>query len=70
MARRRKQILLTLVGGAVLLAATLTLTDQFAWDIFVVMLVPFVALALVRLRPALNWTLFVLIAVATILTLV
>jgi hypothetical protein len=33
------------------------------------MLVPFLALALVRLRPAVNWTLFALIAAATILTL-
>ena len=53
----------------VLLAVALPLTDQFAWDVLLVMLVPFLALALARLRPAVNWTLFALIAVASILTL-
>jgi hypothetical protein len=65
-----RQIVLTLVGGALLLGATLPLVDLLAPDVFLVLFVPFAVLVLSRVRPALHWTLFAVIAVATVITLV
>lgn len=53
-----------------LLAATLSLTDQLVWDVFLVLLVPFVVLGLARVRPVLHWALSVVMAAATVITLV
>jgi hypothetical protein len=67
---RLRQIVLTLVGGAVLLSATLLLVNLLTPDVFLVLFVPFVVLVLSRVRPALHWTLFAVIAAATVITLV
>lgn len=66
---RSRQIVLTLVGGAVLLGATLLLVNLLTPDVFLVLFVPFVVLVLSRVRPALHWTLFAVIAVAIVITL-
>jgi peptidoglycan/LPS O-acetylase OafA/YrhL len=69
MARPSRQIVLTLVGGAVLLLAMLPQWDQLTWDIFLVLLVPFLILGLVRVRPTLHWLLFAVIVAASVVTL-
>jgi hypothetical protein len=66
---RSRQIVLTFVGGAVLLGATLLLVNLLTRGVFLVLFVPFVVLVLSRVRPALHWTLFAVIAVATAITL-
>jgi hypothetical protein len=66
---RSRQIVLTFVGGAVLLGATLLLVNLLTPDVFLVLFVPFVVLVLSRVRPALHWTLFAVIAVAIVITL-
>ena len=65
-----RQIGLTLVGGAVLLGAALFLADLLAVDVFLVLFLPFVVLALSRVRPVLHWTLFAVIAATTAITLI
>ena len=59
---RSSEIVLTFVGGAVLLGATLLVVNLLTPDVFLVLFVPFVALVLPRVRPALHWTLFAVIA--------
>ena len=66
---RSRQVVLTFVGAAVLLGATLLLVDLLTPDVFLVLSLPFVVLVLSRTRPALHWTLFGVIAVATVITL-
>lgn len=70
MLRHSRQIVVTFIGGAVLLGATLLLVDLLAVDVFFLLFVPFVVLVLLRVRPALHWTLFAVIGVATVITLV
>jgi hypothetical protein len=48
MRSRSRRTVLTLVGGAVLLGATLLLADLFALDVLLVLFVPFVALVLAQ----------------------
>jgi hypothetical protein len=67
---RSRQVVLTFVGGAVLLGATLLLVDLLTPDVFLVLFLPFVVLVLSRVRPVLHWTLFAVIAAATVTTLV
>jgi hypothetical protein len=67
---RSRQIVLTFVGGAFLLGATLVLVNLLTPDVFLVLFIPFVVLVLSRVRPALHWTLFAVIAAATVITLV
>jgi hypothetical protein len=67
---RLRRIVLTLVGGAVLLSAALLLVNLLTPDVFLVLFVPFVVLVLSRVRPAVHWTLFAVIAAATVITLV
>jgi hypothetical protein len=54
----------------VLLGAVLLLVDLLALDVFLVLFVPFVVLVLARVRSVVHWTLFAVIAAATVLTLV
>jgi hypothetical protein len=70
MRQRSRQIVLTLVGGALLVGAELLLTDLLAVDLFLVLFVPYLVLLLARLRPVLHWALFGVIAAATVITLV
>lgn len=65
-----RQIVLTLVGGAVSIGAVLLVVGPLAVDVFLVLSVPFVVLAICPVRPVLHWTLFAVIAVATLITLV
>jgi len=67
---RSRQIVLTFVGRAVLLGATLLLVNLLTPGVFLVLFVPFVVLVLSRVRPVLHWTLFAVIAAATVITLV
>jgi hypothetical protein len=67
---RSRQIVLAFVGSVVLLGITLALVDLLALDVFLVLFVPFVVLMLARTRPVLHWTLFTVIAAATVITLV
>ena len=67
---RSSEIVLTFVGGAVLLGATLLLVNLLTPDVVFVLFVPFVVLVLSRVRPALHWTLFAVIAGATVIKLV
>jgi hypothetical protein len=67
---RSRQIVLTFVGSVVLLGIALPLVDLLALDVFLVLFVPFVVLMLARARPVLHWTLFAVIAAATVITLV
>jgi hypothetical protein len=69
MARPSRQIVVTFVGGAVLLVAVLSQWDQLTWDIFLVQLMPFLVLGLVRVRPTLHWLLFAVIVAASVVTL-
>jgi hypothetical protein len=64
------EIVLTFVGGAVLLGAALLLVDLLAVEVFLVLFVPFVVLVLCRVPPMLHWMLFAVIAGATVITLV
>jgi hypothetical protein len=66
---RSRRIVLTLLGGSALIAVALVLAGLLVWDVFLVLLVPVIVLVLVRVRPALHWTLFVVIEAATVLTL-
>jgi hypothetical protein len=66
----KQRLALTLVGAAALLALMLSLVDLLAWDVFIVLLVPFLALGAARVRPMLHWTLVVVMATATVLTIV
>lgn len=66
----RRRLALTLVGAAVLLALILSLVDLLVWDVFIVLLVPFLALGAARVRPMVHWTLFAVLATATVLTIV
>jgi hypothetical protein len=70
MRSRSRRTVLTLVGGAVLLGATLLLADLFALDVLLVLFVPFVALVLAQVRPVLHWTSVAVIAASTVTTLV
>lgn len=49
--------------------AMLSQWDQLTWDIFLVLLVPFLILGLVRVRPTLHWLLFAVIVAASVVTL-
>lgn len=53
-----------------MLGATLLLVDLLTPHVFIVLFVPFVVLALFHVRPALHWTLFVVISAASVITLV
>ena len=53
-----------------MLGAALFLVDLLAVDVLIVLFQPFVVLALSRVRPVLHWTLFVVIAAATVITLI
>jgi hypothetical protein len=66
---RSKQMALTLLAGAVLLGTILLLVDLLAADVFLALFMPFVVLGLSRLRPIVHWTLFAVIAAATVMTL-
>jgi hypothetical protein len=69
MPSERRRLALTFVGVAVLLALILWLNDLLAWDVFIVLLAPFLVLGAVGMRPILHWTLFVVMAAVTVLTL-
>ena len=60
-----RRTLITLLAGAALLYAEVVLLDPLAFDVFLVLLVPVVALVLARVRPALHWTLFAAIIAAS-----
>jgi hypothetical protein len=66
----KRRLALTLVGAAALLALMLSLVDLLAWDVFIVLLVPFLALGAARVRPMVHWTLFAVLATTTVLTIV
>ena len=52
-----------------LLVAVLSQWDQLTWDIFLVQLMPFLVLGLVRVRSTLHWLLFAVIVAASVVTL-
>jgi hypothetical protein len=67
---RSRQTVLTFLGGIVLLVVALLVVDLLAVDVFLVLFVPFVVLVASQRRPVLHWTLFAVIAAATVITLV
>jgi hypothetical protein len=64
------QALMSLIAAALLLAIMLALVDLLAADVFAVMFVPFLVLAVVHMRPLLHWIVFVGSIGATALTLI
>jgi hypothetical protein len=60
-----RRTFVTLVAGAALLYAEVLLLDPLAIDVLLVLLVPVVALILVRVRPVLHWILFAAIVAAS-----
>ncbi|MGH8525683.1 MAG: hypothetical protein ACREXY_16210 [Gammaproteobacteria bacterium] len=70
MQRHLGQASITLAAGALLLGVLLALVDLFALDVFAVMFVPFVVLAVVRMRPLLHWVVFAGSVAASAFTLI
>jgi hypothetical protein len=70
MSRTWIQGVVTLTVAALLLVAALAVVDLLDVSVFLVVFVPFVALAATRMRTALHWTLFIVVAGVTIAVLV
>jgi hypothetical protein len=62
--------IVTLVGASTILAMALAVVGLLVWDVFLVLLVPFLALGVAGMRPLLHWALFALIAAATVFILI